>query len=448
MTTTHVVPVVLSGGSGTRLWPSSRKESPKQLLPLAGNRTVLHDTLRRVSGLEGRRPPLVVCNEIQAEAVAVEVALAGEGGRLVIEPVGRNTAPAIAAAALVVEDRGDLLLVMPADHVIGDVEAFLAAVIAGMQPAAGGALVTFGVVPAYGATGYGYIEVGEAAGGAHRIARFVEKPDQETADAFVAGGTHLWNSGMYLFQASRYLGELGRLHPAMLAACESAVDRARIDEAGNLHLDPEAFAAAPADSIDYAVMEHTDAGIVVPLDAAWTDLGSWASVNDIAPADEAGNTVVGDVVTLDTSNSYLRSEHGLLAVIGVDGIAAITTPDATLITSLDRTEEVKPLVEGLVTEGRAEVDMATSQHHLWGRVTVVVRHGDATVETVTVRPGHQVAVWPGHWVVLDGSASDGGRRLGPGGSLDVADGDSIRLANAGGGDLIMLAVRLPEDGVP
>ncbi len=356
----QVVPVLMSGGSGTRLWPSSRADRPKQFLPLVDDRTLIRATIDRLRGLEADSP-LIVANADHAPLVRNELESAGhDGNRVILEPLGRNTAPAAAVAALeLTADGADpLMLLLPADHVIEDEDAFRAATRHACQLADAGKLVTFGIVPDRPETGYGYIRAGGSIDGTARVvAEFVEKPDAATAASYLASGNYLWNSGMFVFRCSDYLQALGRFAPEILQSCEATLLRSRRDD--GLYLDAELFSATPSDSIDYAVMENTSDGAVVPLDAGWSDVGSWTALHDIAEADEQGNVIIGDVATVDTADSYIRADGRLVAVAGLENIVVVDTPDALLVTTLDRAQLVKDIVDKLKHEGRGEVDRST-----------------------------------------------------------------------------------------
>ena len=345
----RVVPVILSGGSGTRLWPLSSADKPKQLLSLVSEHTMLQDTLLRLR--EQRvsiAPPVIVCNERHATLVAAQTrALNQPIGAVVLEPTGRNSAPAATVAALLarelVQDGDPLLLVLPADHVIADPAAFATAVAAAAVPAGEGYLTTFGVVPTGPATGYGYIRLGSDRNGWSQVAQFVEKPNAATARAYLDSGEYLWNSGMFLFAASAWLGELRTHAPKMLAACESTLIAAtRMDEF--VRLGPE-FAACPSDSIDYAVMEKTARAAVVPLAAGWSDVGSWASLHDAVPKDANGNVASGDVILESCRDTYASAHHRLVAAIGLNGIAIIETEEAVLVVKHEHAESVKRVAE-------------------------------------------------------------------------------------------------------
>ena len=350
----------MSGGAGTRLWPASRSDRPKQFLHLVDDHSMVRATLDRLEGLE-TAPPLVVANAAHAALVAAELGTAGhDPGRMILEPFGRNTAPAAAVAALhlTVDGADPLMLLLPADHVIADVASFHAAVRHATQLAAHGALVTFGVVPTSPETGYGYIKTGQPVDDtAFHIERFVEKPDFATAQSYLEAGTYLWNSGMFVFRCSTYLAALDQYAPEILASCVATMEAA--ETSNGVFLDEDAFSSTPADSIDYAVMEHTDQGMVVALDAGWSDVGSWAALWEIGEDDADGNVLVGDIVVSDTRNSYIRSEHGLVTVAGVEGLVVVSTPDALLVTTVEKCQNVKAIVDTLKSRGRPEATGST-----------------------------------------------------------------------------------------
>jgi mannose-1-phosphate guanylyltransferase / mannose-6-phosphate isomerase len=420
--TTHspLLPVILSGGSGTRLWPLSRESYPKQLLPLVGGHSMLQASVERLAGLEapgGTLPPLVICNESHRFIVASQLQELGvEPGAMILEPVGRNTAPAVAVAALharaSVED--PLLLVLPADHVILDVEGFRDAVRRAIPAAAAGHLVTFGVTPDGPETGYGYIQVGDplpadaGEAGAHAVVRFVEKPDAETARGYLADGGYAWNSGMFLLRASRYLDELGSFRPGMLAACRRAVDGARKD-LDFIRLDETAFAASPSESMDYAVMEHTRSAAVVPVSIGWSDVGSWAALWEVAEHDENGNHLRGDVFAHDTHGSYLHAEHRLLTTVGVDDLMVVETRDAVLVAHKDRSQEIRAIVDRLREAGRTEADLHRKVYRPWGAYDAIDAGPGFQVKRITVNPGGRLSLQKHahraeHWVVVRGTA--------------------------------------------
>ncbi|WP_051564588.1 mannose-1-phosphate guanylyltransferase/mannose-6-phosphate isomerase [Desulfovermiculus halophilus] len=356
-----LTPVVLSGGSGTRLWPLSRKRYPKQFLPMLGGReTMLQATLRRLAAVDECAPPMIVCNQDHRFTVAAQAQELGvDLQHLILEPVPRNTAPAIAAAALIAMKQGDdpLLLVLPADHHIADPCAFARAVAVGEKAAAEGALVTFGILPDRPETGYGYIQTiaDGKQGEALPVQAFVEKPDRATAEGYLETGEYLWNSGMFLFQASTYLHELEQKNPAMLDACRKAAEHA-MEEKDFFRLDQEAFAECPSDSIDYAVMEKTDRAMVVPLACGWSDIGSWAALQEVMDKDPAGNVCIGDVYLHDVRTSYIHADSRLIAALGVDNLVVVDTQDTLFISTLDRVQEVKTIVSDLKAKQRREAE--------------------------------------------------------------------------------------------
>jgi mannose-1-phosphate guanylyltransferase/mannose-6-phosphate isomerase len=353
--TQQIVPVVLCGGSGTRLWPLSSPQRPKQLLPLTGNRTLLQETLLRLDHLRASvLPPIVVCNERHERDVVAQVDAVSSRGLIVLEPVGRNSAPAATIAALLTRTvaADALLLVLPADHVIKNATAFGAAIDAALEPAAAGYLTTFGVVPTAPATGYGYIRRAAGTGSWSRVAEFAEKPDLATAERYLASGQYLWNSGMFLFSAGVWLEELGRHAPGVLRGCEAAAAEVAPDEAGVVRLGA-AFRACPADSIDYAVMEKTNRAAVVPFSAGWSDVGSWSSLHDVLQKDGDGNTVSGDVILDSCRDTYVVAQGRTVAAVGLDGIVIVATDDAILVVDRERAEDVKRIAE-LVNRKSAE----------------------------------------------------------------------------------------------
>ena len=353
-----IIPVILSGGAGTRLWPISRELAPKHLVDLIGSTTLLQKTAARLKGLDDVDAPVVVGNHAHHQLVIDQLADIGvEPAAMLLEPIGRNTAPAAAVAALTATDDGDdpVLLVLPADHMIGDRDRFHEAVEIGRGVAGDGYLVTFGIVPERPHTGYGYIHKGESVGEApaFTVERFVEKPDGETATEYVASGDYLWNSGMFMFLASRFLEELEQFDQRMMAGCRRALE---VGErvAGGIRLDRTAFQGIKGNSIDYAVMEHTNSAVVVPLDADWNDVGSWPALWEMSHQDDHGNVVQGDVLAEDTENSYLRAASRLLAVVGLEDVVVIETADAVLVCHKDRAQDVKNIVARLQQADRPE----------------------------------------------------------------------------------------------
>ncbi|MCR6685148.1 mannose-1-phosphate guanylyltransferase/mannose-6-phosphate isomerase [Pseudoxanthomonas sp.] len=406
---TRLQPVLLSGGSGTRLWPLSREAYPKQFLPLAGEESLLQETWRRVAEL-AEAAPLAVANEEHRFMLAEQLRQTGAApAAIVLEPVGRNTAPAIAAAALQASAGGEdpLLLVLPSDHAIVDAAAFRAAVQAARAAAEAGQLVTFGIVPTGPETGYGYIKA--AAGqGVRAVERFVEKPDEATARGYVASGEYFWNSGMFLFRASRYLEELGRFRPDILEACRAAFAAATRD-ADFVRLEREAFAACPSDSIDYAVMEKTDAAAVLAVDVGWNDVGSWSALWEVATRDDAGNAHHGDVVALDCRDTYAWTDRRLVALIGLEDVVVVDTDDAVLVARKDKVQQVKDVVAGLKRDGRGEAVLHRKVYRPWGAYDSIDTGDRFQVKRITVKPGAALSLQmhhhrAEHWIVVRGTA--------------------------------------------
>ena len=406
-----LVPVILSGGAGTRLWPLSRELYPKQLLALVGGQTMLQDTVRRLAGLE-ISAPMVVCNEAHRFLVAEQLrAIDCKPRAIVLEPAGRNTAPAIALAAhatLAGEEGDPLLLVLPADHVIPDVPAFHAAIEVAGAAARDGALVTFGIVPTAPETGYGYIRRGSLSGGSYRIAEFVEKPDLARAQAFLATGEYYWNSGMFLFRARRYLEELERFAPDIAAACGNAFAGA-VRDLDFTRIDPVAFRACRSESIDYAVMERTADAVVVPLQAGWSDVGNWTSLHAACQQDAQGNALVGDVMVEDTHDSYIYSSSRLVATVGLRDHVVVETKDAVLVAPKDRVQDVKKLVERIKAGGRYEHSLHREVFRPWGSYDSIDVGERFQVKRLMVHPGGVLSLQmhhhrAEHWVVVSGTA--------------------------------------------
>ena len=406
-------PVILSGGSGTRLWPRSRSNTPKQFLSLVGDQTLFQATALRVKGLEDAAPLITVCAEDHRFMVGEQLqAIDMPSGGILLEPAARNTAPAIALAALHVQqmDAAGLLLVLPADHLIRDEAAFRSALTAGMAQARLGALVTFGIKPDAPVTGYGYIRIGKALDTeVSSIDAFVEKPDLARARAYLDSGDYLWNSGMFLFRADTYLQALQQHAPAILAAARAAYEAASRD-LDFIRVDAEAFAESPSDSIDYAVMEHATNAAVVPVDCGWSDVGSWSSLWEVADRDADGNVQLGDTLAIDTSNSYLQAaDDRLVAALGVDDLIVVDTADAVLIAHRDRVQDVKLLVDRLKAEGRTEHLHHRKVYRPWGNYDSLAVGPGFQVKRIVVKPGAALSLQrhqhrAEHWIVVSGTA--------------------------------------------
>ncbi len=405
-----MIPIILSGGSGTRLWPLSRKMYPKQFLSLLHDETMLQKTLSRLDGLE-HTSPIVVCNDEHRFIVAEQARQIDiEDLSIILEPFGKNTAPAIAVAAIHAAELADdpVLLVLSADHEITDEKAFCDAVRQAQPLAEAGNLVTFGIVPKNAATGYGYIKRGSTEGNGFIVDQFVEKPDLDTAEEYLATGEYYWNSGMFMFKAQAYLKELEKFKPDMVTNCRRAVGNIR-EDIGFLRLDPEAFGKCESDSIDYAVMEKTDLACVVPMDAGWSDIGSLSSLWEQGSKDSAGNTTYGDVITTNTENSYVRAESRLVATVGVKDLVIVETHDAVLVADKDQAQEVKQIVARLKQEQREEENFHRIVYRPWGSFDSVDEGDRYKVKRITVNPGARLSKQKHHhraehWVVVKGIA--------------------------------------------
>ena len=407
-------PVILSGGSGTRLWPMSRTLYPKQLLTLLGRESLLQQTVRRIVERETFAPPLLVANEEHRFIIAEQLReIAVVPRALLLEPVGRNTAPAacLAALALTETEPDPLMLLMPSDHMIVDVDAFVDAIGRAAAAAQAGALVSFGIAPERAETGYGYIRRdGELDGvkGVFAVAEFVEKPGPEQAEKYIESGEHSWNSGIFLFPARVYLDELERLRPDMVAACRQALATAQRDS-DFIRLGKDAFSTCAADSIDYAVMEHTRRAAVVPVSMGWSDVGSWDALWEMGSKDQHGNSLEGNVVAEETRNCYLRSEAGLIAAIGIEDLVVVATDDAVMVAPRNRTQEVRKLVARLVRDRRDEADALPTVHRPWGSFKSLHNGHRVQVKHILVKPGGKLSLQmhhhrAEHWVVVQGTA--------------------------------------------
>lgn len=457
-----LTPVLLSGGVGSRLWPVSRELHPKQFLPLAGELTMLQQTLERTGNLEASAP-VVVCNEEHRFMVAEQLRQVGIApSALILEPVGRNTAPAVALAALqeVARDPDAILLILPADHIIQDPAAFAEAVTRALPLAREGRLMTFGVVPQAAETGYGYVRCGASLGeDLYALEAFVEKPDAETAQSYLDSGSYLWNSGMFLLRAATYIQQLGEFQPDMLASCQRAMDSATVDMD---FIRPQAasFSACPADSIDYAVMEHTRAGGVVALDCGWSDVGAWSALWEVAARDEHGNAIQGDVMLDNCRDSYFRSESRLVAATGVSNLVVVETADAILVADRDRVQDVKRIVNRLKAESRPEASLHSRVYRPWGSYESLVTADRFQVKRIIVNPGQTLSLQmhhhrAEHWIVVHGTAEvtceDRVFMLAEDESTYIPLGRKHRLANPGRIPLELIEVQsgtyLGEDDI-
>ena len=412
---TVIQPVILSGGSGTRLWPASRAMYPKQLLPLTGDKTMLQETVLRSSGKRNVAPTvLVVCNEAHRFLVAEQLRDIGAKATIVLEPEGRNTAPAVALAALLAQKssgngaESPILLVMPADHVIEDTAAFIAAVEVGEDSARDGNLVTFGVVPSHAHTGYGYIEADVRTLMAVPVQSFVEKPDKQTAVNLLETNRFFWNSGIFLFRADRYLEELEQYAPEIVSACRKSIGGAAMD-AEFVRPDREAFKASPSDSIDYAVMEKTERAVIVPLAAGWSDVGSWAALHEVSEKDGQGNSLHGDVVAHDCADSYISAQSRLVTAVGLKNIVVVEDKDSVLVAHKDQAQHVKELVEELKQKGREETRLHRQVFRPWGSYDSIDSDDGFQVKRLIVKPGAVLSLQKHarraeHWVVVKGTA--------------------------------------------
>jgi mannose-1-phosphate guanylyltransferase/mannose-6-phosphate isomerase len=406
-----LIPVILSGGAGTRLWPLSREMYPKQLLALTSKQTMLQDTATRLAGIEGAAAPIVVCNEAHRFTVAEQLRALNIGAAgILLEPMGRNTAPAVALAALKALDISSAatLIVAPADHVMRDTRAFQQAAAVAAALAAEGKLVTFGIVAHAPEIGYGYIRREEGSGPAYAVAQFIEKPPLDLAVRFVASGDYYWNSGMFVFKAERYLAELAAFAPDILQAATAAYKAAKTD-LDFVRIDKVEFAKCRSESIDYAVMEKTKDALVLPLDVGWSDVGSWSSLFDALPADEQGNVLQGDVMVHDTHDCYVHSTSRLVAAVGMDDHIIVETKDAILVAPKDRVQDVKNLVGMLKKGGRSESALHREVFRPWGSYDSIDNGERFQVKRLSVKPGGVLSLQmhhhrAEHWIVVQGTA--------------------------------------------
>jgi mannose-1-phosphate guanylyltransferase / mannose-6-phosphate isomerase len=463
--TTSFNPLVLSGGSGSRLWPMSRRLLPKQFLPLTSEHSMLQDTVARMQGVQGARAPIIVSNAEHRFLVAEQMREIGVKPEVqILEPVGRNTAPAVAVAALHVQSRQPdaCLFVLPSDHLIQDVPAFHAAIATALPLAAGGSLVTFGITPRGPVTGYGYLERGEpisGSKGSFQVARFVEKPDPETARRYVASGRFYWNSGMFVFQARRYLEELQRFRPDIAASAKAAWQAGKSD-LDFLRLDQAAFEACPSDSVDYAVMERTSASVMVQADIGWSDVGSWAALWETGKQDEKGNVVHGDVDLRDARGCYVRAESRLVSVLGGTDLVVVETDDAVLVADKSRSQEVKEVVETLDRKARTEHVSHSRVYRPWGYYESIDAGDRFQVKRIMVKAGEALSLQmhhhrAEHWIVVSGTAKvtrdEETKLLSENESTYIPIGTKHRLENPGKTPLFLIEVQsggyLGEDDI-
>lgn len=460
-----LIPVIMAGGSGSRLWPLSRQLHPKQFLSLTSEHTMLQETCSRLSGID-HQPPLFICGEEHRFTVAEQLRLGGfEFDRILLEPEGRNTAPAVALAAIQAlhenPEQDPVLLVLAADHVIKDLPAFEQAVAAALLYAEQGSLVTFGIVPTSPETGYGYLKKGAVLpqGIALRVDEFIEKPDQTTAEYYLSTGEYLWNSGMFMFKASRYLAELESQCPEILSVCQRAMSKATVD-VDFIRPDRDLFVSCPENSIDYAVMEHTQDAVVIPIDCGWSDVGSWLALWEISEKDAQGNMIKGDVLTLDTENCYIQSERKLIATIGLNNIVIVESDDAIMVADKSQVQNVKAIVAELKHQGRSEANLHRKVHRPWGSYDAIDCGNRFQVKRIVVKAGAKLSLQmhhhrAEHWIVVSGTAvvTKGDKEfiLSENESTYIPIGEVHRLENPGTIPLEMIEVQsgsyLGEDDI-
>lgn len=434
-----MIPVILSGGAGTRLWPLSRQQYPKQFLPLVSDQTMIQETVLRLKGMRDISAPLVVCNEEQRFIVAEQLRqIDHQPESIILEPVARNTAPALAVAALAV-DPDALLLVLPADHVITEIQVFQDAIKQARQLAEQDYLVSFGITQDKAETGYGYIRYGQAFDGAFEVAEFVEKPDKATAESYLAEGNYVWNSGMFVFKAKRYLGELEKFNPDILKACQHAFKEAKRDM-NFIRLGKPEFANSPSDSIEYAVMEKTEKSLVLPLSAGWNDIGSWSALWQVANKDDQHNVSKGDVLALDCHNSYFYADNKMIAAIGLNNVVVVETDDVLMVADKNQVHRIKTIVEQLQQANRCEVKYHRKVYRPWGYYVLIDASSNFQTKRVVINSGAKLSLQKHHdraehWVVVKGTAQvtrgDETLLLSENQSTYIPLGTVHRLANAG-----------------
>ncbi|WP_394135660.1 mannose-1-phosphate guanylyltransferase/mannose-6-phosphate isomerase [Aliivibrio fischeri] len=408
-----ITPVIMAGGTGSRLWPLSRELYPKQFLNVTGDMSMLQQTAARLSNLE-HFAPILICNEEHRFIAAEQMRLGGfSHSGIILEPVGRNTAPAIALAALqaIKNSNGEddpLLLVLAADHVIENESTFVDSIKKAQKAACDGKLVTFGIVPSSPETGYGYIKAGIKSGDSFSVSEFVEKPDLATAKRYLETNEYYWNSGMFIFKASRYLEELAKFEPDILDVCKQAI-ATPLQDAEFIRIDAAVFDNCPNESIDYAVMERTDSAMVVPMDAGWSDVGSFSALWDVSKKDNNQNVIKGDVITVDSTNNYIFSGNKLVSTVGIDNLVVIETKDAILVASKDKVQDVKSIVSKLHKAGRTEQKLHREVYRPWGKYDSIDCGARDQVKRITVKPGEKLSIQKHHhrsehWVVVSGTA--------------------------------------------
>ena len=408
-----VIPVILSGGSGTRLWPLSRKDRPKQYLSFMGKNTMLQETILRLEGLDNLASPIIICNKDHRFIVAEQCKEINiTNPTIILEPVGRNTAPAIAAAAFqsIIQSDNSILIILPADHIIQDVEKFQKSVKLAIKQAKDGKLVTFGVVPKFAHTGFGYIKLsGETSKGVFNVEEFVEKPDLQTAQLFIEKGNFLWNCGIFMFQAKTLIDELTIHSSEIVKSVKESLDNA-IKDLGFIHLEQQSFASSPSDSIDYVLMEKSSNVVVVPLDFNWSDIGSWSALHEIGENDNNGNVIQGDVFTVETSNSYINSSHHLLATIGIKNLVIVGTPNVTLIATKNKAHEINKILDQLEQQNRNEQYFHRKVYRPWGWFDSIEFGENFQVKRLHINSKSKLSLQKHqyraeHWVVVIGTAT-------------------------------------------
>lgn len=458
-----IYPIIMAGGTGSRLWPLSREAYPKQFIHLYGEDSMLQATIKRLKGLDNIAAPLVITNEEHRFIAAEQLREIDQlTNNIILEPFGRNTAPAVALAAIHIlkQDPDGILLVLAADHVINDVPRFYSSITSAMLHAEANKLVTFGIVPTYPETGYGYIKKGVSLhDAAYVVDEFVEKPDLITAASYLSSGQFLWNSGMFMFKASSYLNELKKYSPMILECCHSALDKTSTD-LDFVRLDKEAFQKCPSDSIDYAVMEHTADAVVVPMDAKWSDVGSWSSLWDISAKDDNNNVINGDVLAINSSNNYIRSESKLVTTVGVNDLVIVETKDAVLVMNKEDCQQVKHVIDQLKNNKRQEHRFHRESYRPWGKTDLIDSGSLYKVRSMKVRPGGKISLQihhhrAEHWVVVSGTASvligDKTQLLSQNQSVYIPLGEKHTLENIGRIDLELIEIQsgnyLEEDDI-